>query len=274
MHLRSSKRSNAYTFRALIAHSESSRNLPAIKKSISLLDEIASGLDFRLKPFPRKGISDDDLLMLVHSRIINPDDKDARVPDSFAIRDFEKRILKDEASGRGVPYEAAELMRFYRKYIAGADMAGRAIHVIITERLLMSWSEDDLRFHARAAIFGIPCIISLSGLVEGPARPQEYYIEKQAIGSLLAENISLLERYAGRFLESDDDRIPEVLRGYLMQCAFYAMIGWPFCEERDCILFNAHWQEEMLRAQVESGRLCERHQKILSKQTRFLRKPS
>lgn len=271
---KSSKRSDAYNLRALIVHSESARDLPAIKKSISLLNEIAGELDFRLKPFPRKGISDDDLSMLVHSRIINPDDRDARVPDSFAIRDFEKRVLKDEASGRGVPYEAAGLMRFYRKYVPGADEVGRAIRVIITERLLMSWSEDDLRFHARAAMFGIPCIISLSGLVEGPARPQEYYIERQAMGSPLAVDISLRERFAGRFLEPDDDRISEVLRGYLMQCAFYAMIGQPFCEEHDCILFNAHWQEEMLHAQIESGRLCERHQKMLAKHGRLIRKTS
>ena len=35
-----------------------------------------------------------------------------------------------------------------------------------------------------------------------------------------------------------------------------------FCEDPECRLFNAHWQAELLRAQVESGRLCPRHQAL------------
>jgi len=30
------------------------------------------------------------------------------------------------------------------------------------------------------------------------------------------------------------------------------------------MLYNAHWQEEMIHAQVESGRLCQKHKRMLS----------
>ncbi|HEY4705069.1 MAG TPA: DUF6775 family putative metallopeptidase, partial [Thermoplasmata archaeon] len=38
-----------------------------------------------------------------------------------------------------------------------------------------------------------------------------------------------------------------------------------FCEDPDCRLFNAHWQAELIRAQVESGRLCARHRAVAAR---------
>lgn len=271
---RSSRRSDARILRGVIVHSESAHNLPVIRESISLLDKTAKGIEFQVRPFRSKRISDHDISTLLQSRLTDPYDRDSRAIDSFALRDFERRALKGEARARGVPYEASGLMRFYRDLITGADEAWPRLHVVVTDRLLMSWSEDDLRYHARAVALGIPCIVSMSGLVEAPARPREYYLEKQATGAVGGADVSLRQRFAGRFLESDDDRTPLVLRGYFMQCLFYAMTGEPFCVVRDCMLFNAHWQEEMLRAQVESGRLCERHQKLLAKHLELLKRTS
>ena len=271
---KSSRRSDARIPRRAIVHSESAHNLPIIKESISLLDKIAKAMEFQIKPFPRKKISDSNCSTLLQSRLTDPNDRDARAIETFALRDFERRVLTGDARARGVPYEASGLMRFYRDFIIGADEAWPALHVVVTDRLLMSWSEDNLRYHARVVALGIPSVISMSGLVEAPARPREYYLERQAISAVGATDVSLRRRFAGRFLEFDDDRTALVLRGYLIQCLFYAMTGKPFCDVRDCMLFNAHWQEEMLRAQIESGKLCERHRKVLAKHLTLLKRTS
>jgi hypothetical protein len=42
----------------------------------------------------------------------------------------------------------------------------------------------------------------------------------------------------------------------------YYLLGRPFCEKEHCRLFNAHWEEQMMHAQVESGRFCEHHSRL------------
>jgi hypothetical protein len=43
------------------------------------------------------------------------------------------------------------------------------------------------------------------------------------------------------------------------------MTGEPFCEERECRLFNAHWQEDLLHAQLDGGSdLCAKHERMLA----------
>jgi hypothetical protein len=51
-----------------------------------------------------------------------------------------------------------------------------------------------------------------------------------------------------------------VLKGYVLQAVFYQATGEAFCDDPDCRLFNAHWQEEVLRAQRDVPYdLCPRH---------------
>jgi hypothetical protein len=106
--------------------------------------------------------------------------------------------------------------------------------------------------------------VSKSGLVEAPAKPREFYAAKRGlrIESADARYESLKERFAGRFLDFDDSRTTQVAKGYALQAVFYHLTGEPFCDDGDCVLFNAHWQEELLRAQVDSGLLCARHRKV------------
>jgi hypothetical protein len=76
---------------------------------------------------------------------------------------------------------------------------------------------------------------------------------------------SLKKKYRGRYLEYHDERISTVVEGYVMQALFYYLTGEAFCEQENCRLFNPHWQKDLLRSQIEIGKLCERHQKILGK---------
>ncbi len=73
----------------------------------------------------------------------------------------------------------------------------------------------------------------------------------------------LKEEFAGQFIDYDDARLTEVFRGYALQALFFHLVGDPFCEDPACQLFNAHWQEEMMGAQLGSGALCEVHANFL-----------
>jgi hypothetical protein len=49
-----------------------------------------------------------------------------------------------------------------------------------------------------------------------------------------------------------------------MQAVFYSLTGDPLCEDKGCRLYNSHWQQELIFAQLTcTYELCERHEKIL-----------
>ena len=140
-----------------------------------------------------------------------------------------------------------------------------ACHIILTERLFATCDEDK-RPHIRAAIYGYPSIISTSGIVEGPAKPREYYLYKErltALGTWPIEEPKVKRRLKARFIDYGDKRMTEVLKGYLSQATFFFITGEPFCAKRGCRLFNAHWQEDLIYAQIERGEFCTEHKVML-----------
>src|SRR5207247_8827695 len=72
------------------------------------------------------------------------------------------------------------------------------------------------------------------------------------------------EPFKGQFIYYDDPHLTEVAKGYALQAAMYHVTKEAFCEDPECRLFNAHWQAEVLRAQIESGSLCHRHTRLAS----------
>jgi hypothetical protein len=136
--------------------------------------------------------------------------------------------------------------------------------VVFTNQLLATW--DDGRYHLRVAVFGFPSLLSTTGLVEAPAKPREFYVIKQQYAALgMHDAIGELERELGkRMLMHEDPRLTEVVKGYVMQALFYHLTGDPFCEDKGCRLFNAHWQEEVIEAQLSGDcQFCPRHQSML-----------
>ena len=255
--------------RSLRVICESPANLKCAKGAVSLLKEHTGSFRITVQKDAFSGIGTDDEVAsaLVSLRLTDAGRREERAIDSFALRDFEKRVLSGTSRARGVPYEGVGLMKLYQRILPGHPSNPDEICVVITDRLAMTWSEDDLRYHARVAVFGFPSVVSMSGLVEAPARPREYYLAKQVLdpsGAGAADEV-LAAQFAGRFLEAEDERTEKVLCGYLLQCIFYACTLRPFCGNMDCVLFNAHWQEEMIRAQVTSGKLCERHRRSLER---------
>ena len=140
-----------------------------------------------------------------------------------------------------------------------------ACHVIFTDKLFATFGEDG-RLHIRASIYSFPSIISTSGIVEGPAKPREYYLYKQKctqLGIWDIEEPKIKRRLCKRFIDYQDKRLNEVLKGYIAQALFFYITGQPFCSHKNCRLFNAHWQEDLIYAQIKMGKFCKHHRQLL-----------
>jgi hypothetical protein len=130
--------------------------------------------------------------------------------------------------------------------------------------LFATWEEADKRYHARTSVYSFPSVISTTGLVEAPAKPREYYFLRRQYEMVGRDLLELKNRFKGSFLDYEDERLTEVTKGYVMQAVFYSLTGNPFCEDKGCRLYNAHWQEELIFAQLESPyEFCAHHGEIL-----------
>jgi len=165
-------------------------------------------------------------------------------------------------SGSIVLYDGFELQNIYRDLIPASEFSHNEFHLAFTTRLTCSYDSNDYRYHGRAVICSNPAIISTTGIIEAPAKPREYYLKiYEKIGQGL--NLDRLkEEFRERFLDYNDLRLCKAARTYAMQAIFYHITGMPFCESKECMLYNAHWQEELIRM-LEAGRLCSGHQAAL-----------
>lgn len=136
-------------------------------------------------------------------------------------------------------------------------------HLVFTNKLTCTFDDSDFRYHGRALIGANPSIISTTGIIEAPAKPRQYYTEMMANYGMGLNIDSIKEKYKGQYLEYHDSRLDKIIQGYAMQAIFYHITGEPFCEFLDCRLNNAHWQADLLYSQLEFGKLCPRHQKII-----------
>jgi hypothetical protein len=175
--------------------------------------------------------------------------------------DYEKRRIRDPHwKIFGIFYEGVFYQRIISNLIYKDKLDLDHCSILITTQLFGTWDQDNRRSHARVSLYGFPSLISITGLVEAPAKPPKFYFKKQ-IGIPLER---LKEEYRGRFIDHGDQRMTEVLKGYLMQALFFHLVGNPFCEDRDCRLFNSHWQEEVLHAQMDGKyEFCPKHEAIL-----------
>jgi len=143
--------------------------------------------------------------------------------------DFERRRLEGKASSVfGLLYDGFRLMEIIRGLIPQSERTLKNLHIVFTNQLIATWDEASNRYHARASVYGFPSIISTSGLVEGPAKPKEYYLIKQQAALLDQEELALAEfkeKHQAEFIDYDDPRLNEVLKGYLMQAIVYQAVG-------------------------------------------------
>ena len=159
-------------------------------------------------------------------------------------------------------YDGYELQQIISESIKEQNQD--TLHIIFTNKLTATFSEEDFRYHARALIGTNPTIISTTGIIEAPAKPKQYYME--LIGDFSKERVDeIKEKYKGQFLEYHDSRLGKIVEGYLLQAIFYVETGNAFCDDKDCRLFNAHWQKDLFESQLTNPKLCEKHNKELEK---------
>ncbi len=177
---------------------------------------------------------------------------------------YERRVLEGRAKPDGILYDGIRLHNFFQEMIPGEERGLDDIHIVFTDRLFGTFDGDDLRYHARSIVCGYPSIISTAGIVEAPAKPREFYVEKQMLSPNDAIGVERLkQRFNGRFIDYNDGRMTGVIKGYAMQAVFYQMFHEAFCEDKNCRLYNAHWQEELINAQMKTPEFCKVHEKML-----------
>jgi len=177
--------------------------------------------------------------------------------------DYEKQRIKDpQWSIIGILYDGVLYQEIISDLILAKEPDFNRCIILFTNQLFGTWDRDDLRYHARISLYGFPNLISVTGLVEAPAKPKEYYLKRR-----MGLPVEMLKKeYQGRFLDHGDPRMTEVIKGYAMQALFFHLSGDPFCEDPDCRLFNSHWQEEVLHAQMNGQyEFCAKHEAILKR---------
>jgi hypothetical protein len=162
------------------------------------------------------------------------------------------------------PYDGFVMQKMFAEMIPAAELSLAHIHIIFTNLLTCTFSEDDWRYHGRAVICGTPSIVSTTGIVEALAKPREFYLAQ--LGGRAADNGSLKKKFAGRFIDYDDeDKITTASINYALQAIFFFITGGdPFCNNKDCRLFNAHWQEDLIHM-IEKRTLCSHHMNMANK---------
>ncbi len=238
------------------------------------LGEIVSYLSERLPDlkidtrceFVRHHLKGDDLSTIASElasiKVIKPDQSFKPSTPLYGEIEYERRVLSG-ASGGGVLYDGFELKEIYQHLLPADECNMKHIHIAFTNRLIGTFDENDLRYHARVVICSMPSIISTTGMVEAPAKPKEFYIQKGLHSSDAHALADVKKKFKGEFIDYDDPRITEVVKGYTMQALFYLLMGEAFCKEKECRLFNAHWQKDLIRAQFSSNEFCKHHENML-----------
>ena len=180
---------------------------------------------------------------------------------------YERRRLSGESGAFGLLYDGEFLAVALRRRIAAGERRLSDLHVVLTNQLIGTWEPGDRRYHARVSVYSMPSLLSTTGVVEAPAKPREFYLLKRQYAALGMDDAAAVElewRFRGRFITHDDPRLTEVLKGYVAQASVYALTGEPFCAQKSCRLYNAHWQEELIEAQLTGPGFCAEHERMLT----------
>ena len=157
---------------------------------------------------------------------------------------------------------------------------GNILHVIFTDMTTCTFDESDYRYHARMLTGANQCIISISGIVDGPARPREYYIRQMTKrftahmsnttqdsddnhNSDTCDNAQDTLQNTDNYITRHDVRIPYIVQGLLLQAVTYYETGEVFCTDKSCRLYNSHWQSEMIYTQITNQKLCSKHYNVI-----------
>lgn len=217
------------------------------------LKKFVEGLGFKVKiekDFLLKANPEIFAERMARIRVLDPD-KEELNQNPFPLEiDYERKNILRDRRKKGVIYSGNHFLRILQDLIFDRLDIEREWIIYFSDQLLATF---EARWHIRVIILGVPVIISLPGIVYGPARSREYYVLK-GIG---------INEVEGDYIKENDLRKTEVLKGYILQAIyFYKCLiknkKFEFCEDRNCSLYNSHWQKEIFNAQLRHS-LCEKH---------------
>lgn len=181
-------------------------------------------------------------------------------PDGNDI-EFERKFLTGEISGlTGALYDGFRLSKIFTDLIREGERSESYMHVVFSDRFFATWKPATQRYHARVSVYGFPSIVSTSGIVDAPARPFGSY------RFAVTDDVEVVEgsgKAQGDFVDYNDERLTDIMKGYAMQCVFYHLHLGPFCDEKDCALYNPHLQKNILRSKLSEPEFCDEHRRVL-----------
>ena len=203
-----------------------------------------------------------------YKKIANTTVLDLKKPFQKHMTSFKEILTESEnvdmSREKEIPiYDGIEMNKIIEEIIPIPENIENILHIIFTNKLTGTFDFEDYKYHARAWVGSNPIIISTTGIIEAPAKPKQYYMDLVTNFSNESEE-TIREKYKGEFLEYDDDRLPKIIEGYLLQSIMYYETGDAFCNDIQCRLFNAHWQKDLFISQIKNQSLCNQHSKILN----------
>lgn len=232
---------------------------------------------FLKETFPVKVVTRDSILKyakkdtaskIASCRIFNPRKPYEKHKPSTDEVLFEETNFEDTAKTENIiMYDGFEVQKVLTELIPNEERTPDLFHIFFTNKLTCTYDCNDYRYHGRALIGANPSIISTTGIIEAPAKPREYYLDLISNFTQGINVESIKQKYKGTYLEYNDIRLSKIIEGYLLQAIFYFETAQAFCDKKECRLFNAHWQKDLLYSQLEIGKLCEDHQRVLKKLT-------
>ncbi|MFH1421246.1 MAG: DUF6775 family putative metallopeptidase [Planctomycetota bacterium] len=239
--------------------------LPDVSVVSNFIKNFAPWLKVKVKKSPVDSIKDKSLQKTAAEKFAQARILDA---DIFNLNDnpfpvevqFEERLLRKESAAMSAAlYSGVALSDIYRSFLPNREYSDfTKINVFFTDRLIAT-AEGKGGAHIRYALFNVPVIISIPGLVYGPAKSRNYYLMKNALSTGTAPSIATVyskKAIANEFLEKDDSRLTHISCNSCAQALFFHLTGNPFCRHKSCILFNAHTQVDLLRKRKGLCKTC------------------
>ena len=203
-------------------------------------------------------------LLLFNSKISNLKQENKLLKIYKSQPQDSDNIRKQTVSNYSDLYDGFILQNYYGQFLSPFELKLDDIHILIIDKLVCTFDLTDHRYHARTIVCGMPSLISTSGIVEGPAKPKEYYYKKIFYSQQPDELENIDDEFKNTCIQYDDERINSVIEGLICQSIFYNLMSAnPFCKYDFCRLYNAHWQEELISIHIDQRRFCSEHEKIL-----------
>jgi Probable metallopeptidase family (DUF6775) len=267
----SSRRSDEIELRSINLYKPEYAEDIDINSIEEFLEQYFPTVDISVRPPVLSGVKGKELLevadRLARARIKDPSRQIQTFEPMYGEVDFERRASQGKARVGGMVYDGLRLEDVYASVLAD-DTGLESANIIFTQRLITTFSRDDLRHHLRTVLCSFPSVVSIPGIVEAPAKPREFYLLKQELEASGAGGVVVEKLKASMnemFVDYGDPRLNEALKGIALQALMFHLTLDPFCDKFDCRLFNAHWQQELIKSQITGGELCARHKKLLRK---------